>query len=258
MNRYELIAIVCAHLYLVNPVSANDIAPYRISSITEGRLITEDGKIVSLYGLQFPDSVENPMEFERALDRLSSLVFGGLVTLDTSLFEEAGSEMDRYGDRHSKVLDPSGRWIQQELVEQGFVWWSGAAKYPKQLRRSLVAAERRAEETRSGVWREFRTLNANTLTSLPESANFVIAEGRVLNVYRSAKMTFINFGEDWKTDFTAAISSKNRRKFETQDWKLSALMHKLIRIRGSVRWYNGPYMELSFPEQLEIGSPQSN
>ncbi|MEH6544885.1 MAG: thermonuclease family protein [Sneathiella sp.] len=258
MNKYALVLIASSFAFFITSVIANDVSPYKISKIIDGRLVTDEGLVISLYGLQFPDSAENPGEFKQAIDRLQALVLQGQVRLDASLFKEIGAEKNRYGDWHGKIVNHSGTWVQEELVEKGFVWWSGAAKYPKKLRAALVAAEQRAEEARSGIWHSFKAENANTLSSLPKFSDFVIAEARVQNVYSSAKMTYINFGESWKSDFTAAVSSKNKRKFESQGWKLSSLMHKLVRIRGPVRWYNGPFMELSFPEQLDISSPQSN
>ncbi|USG60721.1 thermonuclease family protein [Sneathiella marina] len=258
MNKYGLVAVSSLTVWLATSVAANEVMTFRISSIIDGRLITEDGKAISLYGLQFPDPSENPAGAKQAADQLISRVLTKQVTLDLSLFEQTGSSVNRYGDYHGQVLDISGNWIQQDLIEKGFAWWSGAAKYPRQLRLSLIAAERSAEKASFGVWQTFKTINANMLTVVPKYADFVIAEGRVHSVYSSAKMTYINFGENWKSDFTAAISSINKRNFESQGWKLSALVHKLVRIRGSVRWYNGPFMELSFPEQLEIRSPPSN
>jgi len=258
MNNCGLIVIFSSFAFLVASVTANEISTYKISRIINGVLLTEEGQVISLHGLEFPDPAINHVESKQAFDRLRDLVLPNKVKLDTAPFREIGAEVNRYGDLHGKILDPSGKWVQQELVEKGLVWWSGAANYPTQLRASLVIAERRAEEARSGMWQTYHPENANTLTSLPRFTDFVIAEGRVHNVYSSSKMTYINFGENWKSDFTAAISSKNKRKFESQGWKLSALIHKLIRIRGSVRWYNGPFMELSFPEQLDIRPPLNN
>ena len=258
MTSCGLIVILSSFAFLVTSVTANEISTYKISKIIDGCLLTEEGQAICLYGLQFPESAIHPVEFKQALDRLRGLVLPRKVKLDATPFEEVGAELNRYGDWHGKILNHSGIWVQQEMVEKGLVWWSGAANYPGQLRALLVLAERRAEEAGSGMWQTIRPENANTLTSLPRFPDFVIAEGRVHNVYSSPKMTYINFGENWKSDFTVAISSKNKRKFESQGWKLSTLIHKLVRIRGSVRWYNGPFMELSFPEQLDIRSPLNN
>jgi len=65
-------------------------------------------------------------------------------------------------------------------------------------------------------------------------------------------ITYINFGDDWKRDFTVAISSKYKVNFKGLDWKFLSLENKWIRIRGQLRTYNGPYMELYFPEQIEF------
>ncbi|MEH6526194.1 MAG: hypothetical protein V7723_08975, partial [Sneathiella sp.] len=141
MNRYALVLIVGSFTFFVTSVIANDVSTYRISKIIDGRLVTDEGLAISLYGLQFPDSAENPVEFKQAIDQLQALVLPGQVRLDASLFKEMGAEKNRYGDWHGKIVNNSGTWVQKELVEKGFVWWSGAAKYPKKIRAALVAAE---------------------------------------------------------------------------------------------------------------------
>lgn len=225
---------------------------FQVITLENTLLFTDNESTISLYGLQLPDVNTNSELARKSRQRLRNFVLKRPVHLETSHFLDADARFNRFGDIHGQLFSLSGVWIQKEMIETGLAFWSGAAGYPKHLREVLVNAENEAEETLVGIWQTYEILKANKFNEKGVYADFVIAEGRIRNVHNSAKMTYLNFGEDWKTDFTAAISSKNKRKFEKQGWKLESLMHKLVRIRGPLRSYNGPFMELSFPEQLEI------
>ncbi len=99
--------------------------------------------------------------------------------------------------------------------------------------------------------------NASDLDDADKNSTFQIVEGQVQNVVSIRGTTYLNFGNDWREDFTASVSSKNKKYFKNQDWKLSELTNKWVRVRGRLRDYNGPYMELIFPQQLEfLGQPE--
>lgn len=78
----------------------------------------------------------------------------------------------------------------------------------------------------------------------------------MVKVVRTARTTFINFGPDWRTDFTAAINNSRRRHFRNLGVSLQELVGKNIRLRGWIRPYNGPFMELESWTQIEILGPQ--
>ncbi|TNE36403.1 MAG: thermonuclease family protein, partial [Alphaproteobacteria bacterium] len=145
-----------------------------------------------------------------------------------------------------------GGWLQEELIRNGLALWSGAALYPPSLRSRLLAAEKEAREERRGLWARFRIFKAEKPIEKKFDGQFVLVEGHILDVYRSAKVTYLNFGDDWRRDFTVAVSSRDRKNFAHESWKFRNLVHSWVLVRGILRFYNGPYLEISFPEQLEI------
>jgi hypothetical protein len=172
--------------------------------------------------------------------------------LDRSAYNKGSVARNRYGDLHGKIMLLDGRWLQEELIAKGYAFWSGEPGYPPDLRRRLVEAERAASIEKLGIWRHFRIVNANQSEQRYWNGQFIIAKGVVREVYRGASATYINFGDDWRSDFTAAIPSRSRKKFVQGDWTIASLKNRSITVRGFVRFYNGPYLELDFPEQLEI------
>ena len=63
---------------------------------------------------------------------------------------------------------------------------------------------------------------------------------------------YINFSRDWKTDFTVSVTSEKRLAFSRQGINLMGLNGKTIRVRGWVRNYNGPLIEITHPQQIEV------
>ena len=84
---------------------------------------------------------------------------------------------------------------------------------------------------------------------------FELVEGRVRDVATVRNRSYVNFGDDWKTDFTLTMTSRVRRLFDRQGVDLEGLEGRLVRARGWIKSYNGPMIEISHPEQIEILEP---
>src|SRR3546814_18690321 len=52
---------------------------------------------------------------------------------------------------------------------------------------------------------------------------FELVEGRVVAVGRGGGSTYLNFGEDWRQDFTVAVARQAQKLFEEQDRKSTRL-----------------------------------
>jgi hypothetical protein len=182
-------------------------------------------------------------------------VKGQTVRLDQRAFAAAGLARNRYGDLYGVLQTASGQWIQRQWVLQGHAIWRGVGPYPAEERDALLQAEATARRNGAGIWASLQIHPATDFKWPDRPGLMSLVEGRVTAVHRTAGWTYLNFGENWKTDFTAAISSPNRGKFATTGWKIGDLENTWIRMRGYVREYNGPFMELQFPEQVEILEP---
>ncbi len=63
---------------------------------------------------------------------------------------------------------------------------------------------------------------------------------------------YLNFGEDWKTDFTIYLSPRTRRLFEREGLDIEDFEGHVVRVRGWLDSYNGPEIEATHPEQIEV------
>lgn len=223
-----------------------------VDRIEVDRIVTVNNAHVAFYGVRLVEEAQDPELYRDARSYLQRSFNPPSFKLDVQEFREAGVARNRYGDIHGKILLTDGTWLQEQLVARGFGVWSGAPGYPPALRQRLVQAEKAAEIENLGIWRHFKIVNANRPARQYWNGQFIIAKGIVREVYRGGSATYLNFGEDWRNDFTVAISSRSRKKFGQGDWKIEDLKNRSVIVRGLVRFYNGPYLELDFPEQLEV------
>ncbi len=63
---------------------------------------------------------------------------------------------------------------------------------------------------------------------------------------------FLNFGADWRTDFTISASRATRNRFEAAGVRLETLDGAVVRVRGWLQEENGPMIILTHPAQLDI------
>ncbi len=163
----------------------------------------------------------------------------------------AGTTEDRYGRRLGHLVDGAGRWLNAELVS------AGLARVVSRLdlrlgAAALLEAERRARERRVGLWSVFayRVLPAEEARF--GLNRFALVEGRVRDVADVRGRTYLNFGDDWREDFTVSLDAAARRLFEREGRDPADYRGRRIRVRGWVLPINGPMIEVSHPEQIEV------
>ncbi len=225
----------------------------KVVEIIDGDTLVLDNKItVRLVGIQSPkialsrkDFKEWPLGYE-AKNALSDMVLNKEVTL-----YYGGRKMDRYGRVLAHLFLNDGTWIQGEMLKNGM-----ARVYSFDDNRAIVhemlAEENEAKEQLQGIWR----LNFYEIKPQENSGRFTnsfqLISGKVVDVATVRSNTYLNFGEDYKTDFTIVVSGRVKKMFEKKDINLANLKGKNIIVRGWLKYYNGPSINLTHPEQLVI------
>ena len=82
--------------------------------------------------------------------------------------------------------------------------------------------------------------------------SFQLVEGRVVDVADVRGTVYLNFGADWRSDFTIKVAKRSRKSFDAADFDLQALEGRIVCVRGWIDAYNGPMIETTHPEQIEI------
>ncbi|MDP6788504.1 MAG: thermonuclease family protein [Rhodospirillales bacterium] len=258
MTAIRLPTILAAVMLFVPPgMAAEDGTRHRVGQVVDGDTVilaqpAGGADQVRLVGIQAPklalgrpDFAAWPLaaEAKRALD---DLIRGRLLTLTFG-----GRRLDRHGRLLAHLHDEAGTWIQGEMLRLGM---ARVYSFPDNRSRiaEMLALEGKARARRRGIWgNPFYALRA------PGEAHhhidtFQVIEGAVLDAAKVRGRVYLNFGPDWRTDFTVTLAPKTARLFVREGLDPLALEGRRVRVRGWLAWRNGPQIEATHPEQIEV------
>ena len=170
----------------------------------------------------------------------------------------------RYGgrrqDRHRRLLahlyDQDNKWIQGELLRLGM-----ARVYSFPDNRTRVAAmlkiERVARKARRGIWDHSFYDIRTPEESAEHIGTFQLVRGKIVNAAKVRTRVYLNFGKKWRKDFTIMLRSRARRYFRKARIDPLDLNGQTVLVRGWLRKRNGPMIEVTHPEQIEIVKEKS-
>ena len=191
------------------------------------------------------------------------LIVAFLGTRQLLLHLDKKAKSDRYGRHPAFVSRPRDEvssnnisaLLQESLVAKGLarVDPSGLAS---QCARHLLDIERQARTSKAGLWNDptYRVRDAGNLNLDETVSTYQIIHGSVLRVSRNPTRTsYLNFGRNWKTDFTISLSKKNLASWEAQNNSLDDLANVPIYVRGWIEDRGGPLIRVTHPQQLVTG-----
>ncbi len=213
----------------------------------------DDGRIVQLAGLDCPDlDPYAPGDISvQALQSLTASLTGQKVRLFLTPDARTG-RMNRLGytlAHLERVTD--GSWVQGTLLSQGLARVRPSAANP-QMTAPMLALEDSARQAKAGLWAlpDHTVRTPDTLGEAPQG--FAIVEGVIESVSTTRNRIYLNFGKNWKKDFTVGLDPQARQIFAKQGLKPLEWGGRRVRARGWLRSWNGPYMEVDSPESLEF------
>jgi endonuclease YncB( thermonuclease family) len=227
-----------------------------VTSVTDGdTLLLDSGLVIRLIGTQAPklplgrEGFPTWPKADQAKDALEALTLGKPVQLFYG-----GARVDRYG-RALGQLFVAGEpqvWVQGEMIAEGM---ARVYSFPdnRACVGELLAMEAGARVNRVGIWTDpyYSVRRADRPADLlRREGRYELVEGRVLLAERSGALVYLNFGRFWKEDFTVTIDAGALRDFGKVD--PLALEGALIRVRGWVEVRDGPRLEVTHPEQIEV------
>jgi endonuclease YncB( thermonuclease family) len=215
---------------------------------SNGVLLLKDGRRLRLEGIRLPNA-----EADRAPATVSDHALAELGALLASrAFKVASTppKADRYGRVRGQLFGPDG-WVQLVLLERGMARVD-LAPDRADCAREFYAAERKARSAGMGLWRvaDYRIRSPDELES--DIDTFQVVEGRVLTAQVRGGRAYLDFGRDYRTDFTVTISPGDLANFRRHDVDPRSYAGKTVRVRGIVQEYHGPEIEIASPEQIEL------
>lgn len=228
----------------------------RVDKIIDAQtILMKDGKIIRLLGIDYPQVTGGD---------ISPAAIAGKTGLERLLPET--TEVMLYQSRNAKsgrtnrmghilahlVLKKDNIWVNGLLVKSGIAFTVTDYSNPD-MATQLYALEQSARDAKLGLWADKSPYGLLTpATASQGDGQFRVVEGTVNRAATAKNTLFLNFGTDWKKDFTVSVSPALRKSLSRKGIDPMSLSGKKVRVRGWLREWNGPYMELDTVERLEI------
>jgi endonuclease YncB( thermonuclease family) len=264
------VPVASAHAQAVmvhnNPTSAcrsEAAGAGKVRAVSDGRsFILDDGREIRLAGIEVPlppaagETGARAAAGLAAREALEALVMGQNVEL-----RQSGSGTDRYGRSLAYVYvvrNGSQQSVAHDMLTRGFARVSahvGDQAGGRPCAAELWARERTARGAKLGLWDEpyYAIMGAEDGAQLNgERGHFTVVEGKVLSVRESGGTIYMNFGRRWSQALTVAILKRHERVFTAAGLEPKKLENRRVRVRGWVEERNGPRIEATRPEQIEI------
>lgn len=238
-----------------NPLDLFAAGAFSIISVVDGdTVVLDDGREVRLTGIQAPKLPLGRPNFrtwplaKEAKQAMASLSVGQSIS-----FFIDGNDRDRYRRILAHLVRSDGVWLQGRMVEKGL---ARVYTFPDNHRMAaaLLQKERSARAAKKGIWDlpyyAIRSVEPKSL--IKDAGTFQLVAGTVLDVAKVRSRIYLNFGDDYRTDFTISIDRKAWPLFQSTGLDPLSLEDQAIRVRGWVKDFNGPLIDVSHPEQIEV------
>lgn len=229
---------------------------HAIIDVVDGDTVTlKTRRDVRMVGTQAPKLPLGRANFEAwplgdaAKDYLEDLAGGQSVTLYFG-----GREVDRHNRWLAHMVRADGLWLQGAMLEAGY---ARVYTFPDNRGgiRAMLQAEAIARDNQRGIWNHpyYKVRQPKELEGALDTYlnTYQIVRGRVASTGEAGGRIFINFGGDYKTDFTAVIERTARRRYgDAAEFDRDRLEGAMIELRGWIERNNGPSVDISHPEQI--------
>lgn len=216
-----------------------------IMAVTDATtLVDKKGGVFALSHINVPES-----QNLAAMDHLRALTHDKMLRGFQSRDEKTG-RINRKGQSLVHLVRRTDNvWVQGSLVRNGFAYVDPIP--PSPILDDLMKWENEARQNKRGLWVDKNAILSPT-TAQTALYRFAVIEGRVEKVALQRNGIYLNFGKNWKDDFTVFIPSALRSQFAREAIQLTSLGGVSIRVRGVVEKNNGSMITLASPRQLEI------
>lgn len=216
LKKLALMLAICG--LAATATARSTVVEERIVAVREdGSIQLERSGVAALANLIYPD------------DRAAKWLEGKVG--ETMKFTVSGK--DRYG----RIVITGD--LQQALLKQGLALAYDKKKLPDSLLKAEAVGQKK--------WPKSWLVDAEHASEHYD--RFRIVEGTVLKTHKARDKIYVNFGEDWRQDFSVTIPKRAWRAFGST---LDDLEGKKLRVRGTIYNENGPMLMLSQPQQMEI------
>jgi len=213
-----------------------------------GVLVMTDGRALHLEGIRLPTVLDHDPQdaVDAAFKELNALAKG--KTLDA---HAVYPKEDRYDRVRAQIFAPDGTWLQIEMLKRGLARVD-ISPDRGECYRELYDAEGQARRAKLGLWAlpEYAVRTPETVGA--HVGTFQVVMGWVRGTAVKDGRVYLNFGPDWRTDFTVTIPPEDMKTFRRLGVNPLLYRDRLVRVRGIVQLYNGPEIAVGNPKQIEV------
>lgn len=214
---------------------------------------TNQGDIIRLSAIESPDyRLQKQGPFSIAtMEILSDMLLGQTITLYQTKDPKTG-RINRMRHKLAHITRTAdGLWVQGALLSLGLVR-TQTTRYTPEMATQMHALENLARAQALGLWGQAQYLPLRAAEASQAIGKSHIIQGKVHSASTHNGRIFINFGPNWRTDFTLLIPSEHKKAFYKA--KINPLNWQGYRIeaRGWVDEYNGPVIEIDHPQAVRI------
>ena len=217
------------------------------------RLRLTDGRIVQLSSLHIPDLT--PYDGGDISLAAQALLTETLTNKQIRIYQTKRDDkgrQNRMGHLLAQIEVKNGElWVQGLLLKNGLALVM-PTKDNIEMSAQMSALEQEARTSKIGMWADDGYTVYTPETASEGLNSWGIVEGTVRAAASVRNTYYLNFGTDWKTDFTIGIPSDIRRTMSAHGIDLALFTGRRVRVHGWLESYNGPYIELFSPAWIEV------
>lgn len=223
-----------------------------VNEVIDGETLrTNDGRIIKLASIKAPEIWGDDASYTSWPHAQQSKAYLHNITKGKSIDLYCESERTNFrGEFIAHAVLPSGDWLQKDLLLAG-----AAYVFPRRTHiaglDALYRAEDIARNQSKGLW-AYNAQSITTATGEIRTGWFQIISGKIISANDVRKTIFLNFGDDWRKDFTVEISPEANRIFKRNNIDLLTWAGRNIEVRGWITWKGGPHIMLEGPGQIRL------
>lgn len=225
----------------------------RVAHVSDGdTIVLANGTRIRLLDINTPEISHDGAPAEPGGDaaavRMRQLVDGKDVRVSV-----VGKGFDKYGRTLGHVY-VGNVWVNGVMVREGFAHVYTFADNDR-FGVTLLKLEAAARAEKRGIWAlpQWQVFAAATCCDPEMMEHFGLVQGRVLDVAHAGKGTYVNFGPDYRTDFSVWVKDKDMKAFYRRGWaNLDCLKGSTVRVHGRMDPVNGVLVHATHPTQIEV------
>ena len=216
--------------------------PEKILRIIDGDTVEiSNGNRVRLLGIDAPEKGD-PL-FDDAARRLMELTSSDVVSIKMC------EDLDIYG-RFLGTINAQGSNVNLIMLREGKALPMLIPPCGRPVAKDILTAAAQGALSGKGIY----SLGGYGIIQHMDAGDHIsehaIVRGKIVNLHRGRKAWHLNFGPDWKTDFTAVIFGDGQQRFNALGIDPAGLVGSEVLVFGKINRYNGPEIIVRGPDQV--------